>query len=199
MFLWVSVISFINSAVIPASFFGMNFQSSAKSTPSVVHYKAIQAVPCSTASNHLLKRHNHQPAQRVIPDAFAAEEKCATKHIRVGQQDSILATEIWRKWEIHSSGTVHDNVSICRCTYIKQLFKGNWSFLNFPGMHHVLKDFQQRLCAGQAPADAQRGAEVPLQPVQQGVQETGPPQWPSPHPQGCFRISFLLLTFIMGF
>ena len=85
----------------------MNSESSAQSTRSVVQFKAIQTVPCSTASNHRLQRHNHQPAaERAIPDDFAAEEKSAAKQFRVGQQDSSLETEIWRKWQIHSSGTV---------------------------------------------------------------------------------------------
>ena len=139
--------------------FGIKLLSSAKSTTSFVHHKATQAVPCSTASDHLIQCHHHQPAQRFIHLAAAAEES-STK--RVGQQGSIiLAAEIGWEREIESSG-----------------------------VRHLLQDLQQRLRAGQAPPDPQRGEEVPLQPVQQGVQEAGPPQWPPPHAQGCFSTVF---------
>ena len=148
--------------------FGIKLSSSAKSTSSFVHHKATQAVPCSTASDHLLQCHHHQPAQRFIHYDLAAAEESATKRVcRVGQQGSLLAAEIGRKWQVHSSS-----------------------------VRHLLQDLQQRLRAGQAPPDPQRGEEVPLQPVQQGVQEAGPPQWPSPHAQGCsstvFKRSFIL-------
>ena len=145
--------------------FGIKLLSSAQSTTSFVHHKATQTVPCSTASDHLIQCHHHQPAQRFIH--LAAAEESSTK--RVGQQGSILAAEIGREREIES-----------------------------PGVRHLLQDLQQRLRAGQAPPDPQRGEEVPLQPVQQGVQEAGPPQWSPSHAQGClstvFKMSLSLNT-----